>query len=152
MTTTEIGPLALKALEPQILTTNVRPFSSDIKTAVQGNSTNDIWPAGLFHLPELPYQGKKATARGTENLHAGRVCYNKAVPIAASLLDKIVVPPEPGLMGLLALPAGKGKIKRKLLAPDTYNLQETYFQGGSNRASPTCAGDEAVIAAAASGC
>jgi predicted CoA-substrate-specific enzyme activase len=148
VTTTEIGPLALKALEPPNFNDQCAAFiSSDIKTAVQeGNSTNDIL-AGLVYSICLNYLTRVKGNRpvGRKIFMQGGVCYNKAVPIAmASLLDKkIVVPPEPGLMGAFGVALEvKEKIKRKLLPPDTYNLQELASREIEQGKSFTCAGDE----------
>jgi predicted CoA-substrate-specific enzyme activase len=148
VTTTGIGPLALKALEPPNFNDQCAAFiSSDIKTAVQeGKSTNDIL-AGLVYSICLNYLTRVKGNRpvGRKVFMQGGVCYNQAVPIAmASLLDKeIVVPPEPGLMGAFGVALEvKDKIGRKLLKPEVYDLKELAEREIERGKTFTCSGDE----------
>ena len=57
----------------------------------------------------------------------GGVCYNKAVPIAMAVLTKkkIIVPPEPGLMGAFGVALEvKKRQKSKLLKEGSFDLKE----------------------------
>ncbi|HOJ51277.1 MAG TPA: acyl-CoA dehydratase activase [Syntrophales bacterium] len=100
----EIGALALQANKPPNFNDQCAAFiSSDIKTAThEGISREDIL-AGLVYSVCLNYinRVKGNRAVGENIFMQGGVCYNKAVPLAMASLTgkKIVVPPEPGLMG-----------------------------------------------------
>ena len=101
---TEIEEIAFKGEAPPNFNDQCSAFiSSDIKSAIQeGISIEDIC-AGLVYSICLNYTNRVKGNRpvGQKVFMQGGVCYNKAVPVAmAALTDKkIIVPPEPGLMG-----------------------------------------------------
>ena len=100
----EIEEIALKGEKPPNFNDQCSAFiSSDIKSAIQeGIKVEDIC-AGLVYSICLNYTNrvKGNRAVGDKVFMQGGVCYNKAVPIAMAALTgkKIIVPPEPGLMG-----------------------------------------------------
>lgn len=102
--TEEIGELALKGDMPPNFTDQCSAFiSSDIKIATQeGISRNNVL-AGLVYSICMNYLNRVKGARpvGKKIFMQGGVCYNKAIPAAmAALMNcKIIVPPDPGLMG-----------------------------------------------------
>ena len=128
--TEEIGNIALLSKNPPNFNDQCAAFiGSDIKSAIQsGIEVNDI-AAGLVYSICLNYTNrvKGSRAIGQKVFMQGGVCYNKAVPIAMAALTgkKIVVPPEPGLMGAfgVALEAGN-KIRLGLLEKMSFDLTE----------------------------
>ncbi|MFA6355772.1 MAG: acyl-CoA dehydratase activase [Candidatus Omnitrophota bacterium] len=128
----------LAAIEPQAMRGESPPnfndqcaafISSDIKTAsYEGLKKEDI-VAGLVYSICMNYINRVKGNRivGDKVLMQGGVCYNKAVPVAmASLLGKkIVVPPEPGLMGAFGVALEiKDKLKHGLLKRKEFKLSE----------------------------
>lgn len=101
---TSIGPTALEAKTPPNFNDQCAAFiGSDIKSAIQeGISTNDI-VAGLVYSVCMNYINRVKGNRpvGNKVFMQGGVCYNEAVPVAVAALTgkRVVVPPEPGLMG-----------------------------------------------------
>src|SRR6056297_4018789 len=101
---TKIEDIAFRGKNPPNFNDQCSAFiSSDIKSAIQeGISIEDIC-AGLVYSICLNYTNRVKGNRpvGQKVFMQGGVCYNKAVPVAmAALTDKkIIVPPEPGLMG-----------------------------------------------------
>ncbi len=102
--TTDIADQAMRAAEPPNFNDQCSAFiSSDIKVAVhEGLSIPDIC-AGLVYSVCQNYNNRVKGNRpvGRKVFMQGGVCYNRAVPVAMSVLlgRDIVVPPEPGLMG-----------------------------------------------------
>jgi predicted CoA-substrate-specific enzyme activase len=100
----DIGDLAYQGLRPPNFNDQCAAFiSSDIKIATQeGLPLADI-VAGLVYSICMNYANRVKGARpmGGRIFMQGGVCYNKAVPAAMAALTgkRIVVPPEPGLMG-----------------------------------------------------
>lgn len=78
-------------------------ISSDVKHALQEGIGKDDVVAGLVYSICMNYVNRVKGNRpvGKKVFMQGGVCYNKAVPVAMSVLvgKKIIVPPEPGLMG-----------------------------------------------------
>ncbi len=78
-------------------------IGSDIKTAIQHGTTMDDSVAGLVYSVCSNYLTRVKGNRpvGKKIFMQGGVCYNRAVPLAMSVLcdREIVVPPDPGLMG-----------------------------------------------------
>ncbi len=101
---TDIAERAFNALNPPNFNDQCSAFiSSDIKNALNdGLNTDDIL-AGLVYSICQNYINRVKGNRpiGKKIFMQGGVCYNKAVPIAMAALTgkKIIVPPEPGLMG-----------------------------------------------------
>lgn len=100
----DIAPLALRGKRPPNFNDQCAAFiSSDIKTAThEGIGKEDIL-AGLVYSVCLNYinRVKGNRAVGDHLFMQGGVCYNEAVPLAMAALTgkRIIVPPEPGLMG-----------------------------------------------------
>ncbi|HOV12806.1 MAG TPA: acyl-CoA dehydratase activase [Spirochaetota bacterium] len=100
----DISDIALKAKTPPNFSDQCAAFiSSDINTAMQEGITKDDIIAGLVYSICINYvnrvRGERQT--GKKVFMQGGVCYNKSVPVAMAALigKKIIVPPEPGLMG-----------------------------------------------------
>ena len=145
---TSIAPRAMRASSPPNFNDQCAAFiGSDIKTAVQeGISTDDIL-GGLVYSICLNYLNRVKGNRpeGQKIYMQGGVCYNKAVPIAmASLLNKkIVVPPEPGLMGAFGVALDiSEKIRLGLLPAQSFNLEELASREIQYEKPFDCKGDE----------
>ena len=101
---TEIANLALKGENPPNFSDQCAAFiNSDIKTAIQEGISRENICAGLVYSICMNYLNRVKGNRpvGKKLFMQGGTCYNKAVPIAMACLTgkRIVVPPEPGLMG-----------------------------------------------------
>ena len=100
----DIADFALKGTCPPNFNDQCAAFiSSDIKTAIhEGIDYHDII-AGLVYSICMNYNNRVKGNRpvGEKIFMQGGVCYNRAVPLAMAALTgkKIIVPPEPGLMG-----------------------------------------------------
>ena len=100
----DISDIALRSNNPPNFSDQCSAFiSSDINTALQEGITKEDIIAGLVYSICINYvnrvRGERQT--GKKVFMQGGVCYNKSVPIAMAALigKKIIVPPEPGLMG-----------------------------------------------------
>lgn len=128
--TEEIEEIALRAKNPPNFSDQCAAFiSSDIKTAQNENLSREDIIAGLVYSICLNYINRVKGNRqvGEVVFMQGGVCYNKAIPIAmAGLLGKrIIVPPEPGLMGAFGVALQvKEKIQLGLLEPQEFSLEE----------------------------
>ena len=127
---TEIGDRAVTAKHPPNFNDQCAAFiSSDIKIATQeGLPLTDIL-AGLVYSICMNYTNRVKGNRpvGDTVFMQGGVCYNQAVPMAmASLTGKrIVVPPEPGLMGALGVALEvRHRLDQGLLEEQTFDLAE----------------------------
>ncbi len=100
----EIAPIALKGSNPPNFNDQCAAFiSSDIKNAFhEGISMEDI-VAGLVYSICMNYSNRVKGNRtmGQKVFMQGGVCYNRAVPLAMAALTgkRIIVPPDPGLIG-----------------------------------------------------
>jgi len=100
----EIAPIALKGTNPPNFNDQCAAFiSSDIKNAFhEGIPMEDI-VAGLVYSICMNYNNRVRGNRmvGQKVFMQGGVCYNGAVPLAMATLTgkKIIVPPDPGLIG-----------------------------------------------------
>ncbi len=128
----EISDIALKSTQPPNFNDQCSAFiSSDIATAFQeGLNKTDI-VAGLVYSICLNYNNRVRGARpiGKKIFMQGGVCYNKAVPYAmATLLNtKIIVPPEPGLMGAFGCAYEiKKRLEKGLMVESSFNLHTLY--------------------------
>jgi len=125
---TEIAEYALSANNPPNFNDQCSAFiSSDIKNALnEGLKPNDIL-AGLVYSICQNYINRVKGNRpiGRKIFMQGGVCYNKAVPIAMAALTgkKIIVPPEPGLMGAFGVALEvKSRIELGLYSKQNYSL------------------------------
>lgn len=114
--TLEIADMAMKGVKPPNFNDQCAAFiSSDIKTAIQEGLTKEDIAAGLVYSICMNYMNRVKGNRvvGRKVFMQGGVCYNRAVPIAMAALtgQKIIVPPEPGLMGAYGVAL---EVKRKL--------------------------------------
>lgn len=102
----QIAGMAMRGMNPPDFRDECAAFiASDIKLAGQEGVGRDDILAGLVYSICLNYLNRVKGARpaGRTIFMQGGVCYNRAVPVAmaACMQAKIVVPPEPGLMGAL---------------------------------------------------
>lgn len=144
--TEEIGELALKGHQPPNFTDQCSAFiSSDIKIASQeGVQKNDLL-AGLVYSICLNYLNRVKSSRpvGKKIFMQGGVCYNRAVPVAmASLMNcKIIVPPDPGLMGAFGVALEvKNRINSGITALQSFDLQTLIDREAHRESSITCSG------------
>ncbi len=142
----EIASLALEGRRPPNFNDQCAAFiSSDIKNAIhEGISQEDIL-AGLVYSICLNYINRVKGNRpvGDKIFMQGGVCYNAAVPLAmaAILGKKIVVPPEPGLMGAfgVALELEK-RMDLGLVRPQRFDLAALVSREVKHLEPFTCAG------------
>lgn len=126
----EIAEIALKAKNPPNFNDQCAAFiSSDIKTALQEGLAKEDIIAGLVYSICLNYLNRVKGSRpiGKKIFMQGGVCYNKAVPIAmAALLNKkVIVPPEPGLMGAYGVALEMiQRLELGILSPQYFSLEE----------------------------
>ena len=124
----EIGDIALKAKNPPNFNDQCAAFiSSDIKNASHENLEKEDIVAGLVYSICMNYTNRVKGNRpmGKKIFMQGGVCYNKAVPIAMAALTgkKIIVPPEPGLIGAFGVALEiKKRIELNLLEKQEFNL------------------------------
>jgi len=145
---TEIAGMALKGQQPPNFNDQCAAFiSSDIKNAMnEGLSKEDIL-AGLVYSICMNYANRVKGNRpvGKKVFMQGGVCYNKAVPIAMTALigKKIIVPPEPGLMGAFGVALEvKKRQKANLLKEKNFDLKELSEREIEYGKSFVCAGGE----------
>ncbi|MGB9913249.1 MAG: acyl-CoA dehydratase activase, partial [Candidatus Kapaibacteriota bacterium] len=128
--THEIEKIAFKAKNPPNFSDQCAAFiSSDIKTAQSENISREDIVAGLVYSICLNYINRVKGNRqvGDVIFMQGGVCYNRAIPVAMAALlgKKIIVPPEPGLMGAFGVALQvKEKIELGLLQPQEFSLEE----------------------------
>ncbi len=111
-----IGDIAIMGQNPPNFNDQCAAFiSSDIKNASHEGMTREDIVAGLVYSICMNYDNRVKGNRpvGNNIFMQGGVCYNKAVPVAMAALTgkRIVVPPEPGLMGAFGVAL---EIKRML--------------------------------------
>ena len=124
----DIEAIALRGSSPPNFNDQCAAFiSSDIKTAThEGIDKQDI-VAGLVYSICMNYANRVKGQRpvGERIFMQGGVCYNKAVPLAmANLIErKIIVPPDPGLIGAFGVALEtKNRIEMGLLEPQPFDL------------------------------
>ncbi|MDG5816109.1 acyl-CoA dehydratase activase [Chitinispirillales bacterium ANBcel5] len=146
--TEEIGERAIKGQSPPNFTDQCSAFiSSDIKLAGQeGIEKNDIL-AGLVYSVCMNYVNRVKGSRpiGKKIFMQGGVCYNKSVPIAmASLMQhRIIVPPEPGLMGAFGVALEtSNRIDLNLIPEAEFSLEELINREATRDGSFICAGGQ----------
>ncbi len=142
----EIASLAQKATRPPNFNDQCAAFiSSDIKNAIhEGISREDVL-AGLVYSICLNYINRVKGHRpvGEKVFMQGGVCYNAAVPLAMATVlgKKIVVPPEPGLMGAFGVALElKKRIELGLVAPQPYDLRKLVAREVTQKEPFTCPG------------
>jgi predicted CoA-substrate-specific enzyme activase len=142
----EIAGIAMRSHAPCNFNDQCAAFiSSDIKNASnEGVSCEDII-AGLVYSICMNYNNRVKGARkvGNRVFMQGGVCYNRAIPPAMAniLKKKIVVPPEPGLMGAFGVALEvKKKIGSGLLQKQPFDLQELKDREVEYGKVFTCAG------------
>ncbi len=126
----KIQEIALQGTNPPNFNDQCAAFiSSDIKTATHEGIAKEDIVAGLVYSICMNYANRVKGQRpvGDRIFMQGGVCYNKAVPLAmANLIErKIIVPPDPGLIGAfgVALEA-KNRIDTGLLEESSFDLSE----------------------------
>lgn len=156
--TRDIADLALKAATTPNFNDQCAAFiSSDIKLAVQeGLPLEDIL-AGLVHSVCLNYVSRVKGSRpvGQRVFMQGGVCYNRAVPAAMAMLTgkRIVVPPEPGLMGAVGVALVIDQRMRQGLLPESsFDLDDLAGREAVSREPFTCRGGKGGQAGCDRGC
>jgi predicted CoA-substrate-specific enzyme activase len=151
----EIGEIALHGQTPPNFNDQCAAFiSSDIKNASHEGMTREDIVAGLVYSICMNYNNRVKGNRpvGNNIFMQGGVCYNRAVPIAMAALTgkRIVVPPEPGLMGALAVALDiKRRLQLNIMKEGTFSLKtltdrtieyETPFicRGGKEKCDRKC--------------
>jgi predicted CoA-substrate-specific enzyme activase len=144
--TLEIGDIAFTATSPLDFNDQCAAFiGSDIKTAVQEQSAQPDVVAGLVYSICQNYLNRVKGNRpvGKKIFMQGGVCYNRAVPVAMANLcgQKIIVPPEPGLMGAFgaALETDR-KINQGLLEKQSFDLPDLINRNVEYREPFVCGG------------
>ncbi len=128
--TKDIGDFAMLGVNPPNFSEQCSAFiSSDIKRAIQEGMTKEDITAGLVYSICLNYVNRVKGNRsvGKKIFMQGGVCYNKSIPIAMAALTgkKIIVPPEPGLMGAFGVALDiKNKLNLGLLEEKEFDLSE----------------------------
>ncbi len=126
----EIGDLALQAASPPNFNDQCAAFiSSDIKNASHEGIGRENIVAGLVYSICMNYNNRVKGSRkiGEKIFMQGGVCYNRAVPLAMATLlgKKIVVPPDPGLIGAFGAALElKDKIGKGTIVKTSFSLSE----------------------------
>ncbi len=125
-----IADIALRGETPPNFNDQCAAFiSSDIKRAAhEGLSREDI-VAGLVYSICMNYHKRVKGSRpvGSRVFMQGGVCYNRAVPMAMAALvgKKIIVPPDPGLMGAFGVALEiKKRLNLGIMTEKRYRLRE----------------------------
>ncbi|MBN2545626.1 MAG: activase [Spirochaetes bacterium] len=126
----DIADIALNAENPPNFSDQCAAFiSSDIKTAIQEGISKENIIAGLVYSICINYINRVKGFRQTGKIifMQGGVCYNRAIPIAMAALTgkKIIVPPDPGLMGAYGVAIEVSNlINNNLLKKQRFDLKE----------------------------
>ena len=112
----EIAAIALEGRRPPNFSDQCAAFiNSDIKRAFHEGIAREEVVAGLVYSICMNYHKrvKGNRAVGRKVFMQGGVCYNRAVPLAMAAVTgrRIIVPPDPGLMGAFGVAL---EIKRRL--------------------------------------
>ncbi len=142
----EIAGVALKGDSPPNFSDQCAAFiASDIKNAIQEGVSRENIVAGLVYSVCMNYNNRVKGNRpvGEKVFMQGGVCYNHAVPLAMADLTgkKIIVPPEPGLMGAfgVALEVRK-RLDHGLMAAHRFSLKALADRDVTYRRSFVCKG------------
>ncbi|MFO7761581.1 MAG: acyl-CoA dehydratase activase [Thermodesulfobacteriota bacterium] len=143
---TEIGRTAYEGTCPPNFNDQCAAFiGSDIKSAAQeGIPVEDI-VAGLVYSICMNYINRVKGNRpvGEKVFVQGGVCYNEAVPAAMAALTgkKMVVPPDPGLMGAFGVALEvEHRLEQGLLEKQEFDLQELIRRDVKYREPFICGG------------
>jgi predicted CoA-substrate-specific enzyme activase len=126
----EIERIALLGERPPNFNDQCAAFiSSDIKTATHEGIGREDVVAGLVYSICMNYTNRVKGQRpvGDTIFMQGGVCYNRAVPLAmANLIERrIVVPPDPGLIGAFGVALEvKNRIAAGLTAERRFDVRE----------------------------
>ena len=127
--TEEIAEIALRGRRPPDFNDQCAAFiNSDIKRAFHEGIAQEDIVAGLVYSICMNYHKrvKGSRAVGRKVFMQGGVCYNRAVPLAMAAVTgrRIVVPPDPGLMGAFGVALEiKRRIELGLLRPQRFSLE-----------------------------
>ncbi|MFI5253321.1 MAG: acyl-CoA dehydratase activase [Bacteroidota bacterium] len=127
---TDIQQIALEAEHPLNFNDQCAAFiSSDIQNASHEHTGREDIIAGLVYSICMNYNNRVRGSRkiGEKIFMQGGVCYNRAVPLAmaALLKKKIIVPPEPGLIGAFGAALEiEGKINSGRMEKSEFSLKE----------------------------
>ncbi len=144
--TEKIADLAVLGEAPPDFSDQCAAFiSSDIKIAGQEGIQKENVLAGLVYSICMNYVNRVKGPRpvGKRIFMQGGVCYNKAVPLAmASLMQtKIVVPPEPGLMGAIGVALETAqRLETEALEARAFDLGELAVREAVREKTFICAG------------
>ena len=142
----DIGDIALTAKNPPNFNDQCAAFiGSDIKVASQEGVSRDDMVAGLVYSICMNYNNRvKGNRRvGDKVFMQGGVCYNKAVPVAMAALTgkKIIVPPDPGLMGAFGVALEvKKRLENNLLESKEFDLDTLINRNVEYKEPFICAG------------
>ncbi|HQN77703.1 MAG TPA: acyl-CoA dehydratase activase [Syntrophales bacterium] len=127
--TEEIAGFALQGETPPNFNDQCAAFiSSDIKKAFQDGIGREDVVAGLVYSICMNYDHRVKGNRpvGEKVFMQGGVCYNRAVPLAMAALTgrRIVVPPDPGLIGAFGVALEvRRRMELGLMAPGRFSLE-----------------------------
>ncbi|MFW6324340.1 MAG: acyl-CoA dehydratase activase, partial [Desulfovibrionales bacterium] len=127
---TDIGRIAYQGERPPNFNDQCAAFiSSDIKIATQEGLPLEDIIAGLVYSICMNYNNRVKGNRpvGRKVFMQGGVCYNEAVPAAMAALTgkRIVVPPDPGLMGALGVALEvQRRMEKGIVEPSRFDLSE----------------------------
>jgi predicted CoA-substrate-specific enzyme activase len=142
----DIQDIALQAESPLNFNDQCAAFiGSDIKNASHENNTRENIVAGLVYSICMNYNNRVKGPRktGEKIFMQGGVCYNKAIPLAmaALLQKKIIVPPDPGLMGAFGTALEiKDRIHKGLLHRSVFLLKELAARQAESGRNFVCVG------------
>lgn len=142
----DIADVALAAQRPPNFSDQCAAFiSSDINTALQEGISREDIVAGLVYSICINYVNRVKGSRqvGNKVFMQGGVCYNRAVPLAMAAISgkRIIVPPEPGLMGAYGVALEiKNMLSAGLLPAGNFDLAELADRGVSYGKNFVCPG------------
>lgn len=142
----DIADIALKGTRPPNFNDQCAAFiSSDIKTAIQEGIAREDIVAGLVYSVCLNYINRVKGNRpvGQKVFMQGGVCYNRAVPLAMAAITgkRIIVPPEPGLMGAFGVAlVVKQKLEKGEIHEGEFDLEALAKRQVAHVKSFTCSG------------
>ncbi len=142
----EIAGTAFRGMNPPNFSDQCAAFiGSDIKLAGQEGLPGEDIVSGLVYSICMNYSARVKGNRtvGNKIFMQGGVCYNRAVPVAMAALTgrRIVVPPDPGLMGAfgVALETAK-RMDEGLIEPGCFDLSDLAGREVEYRKPFTCNG------------
>ncbi len=128
--TEQIAGKALTGENPPNFNDQCAAFiSSDIKSAFHEGIQKEDIIAGLVYSIAMNYNSRVRGNRpvGRKIFMQGGVCYNKAVPMAMAALtgNRIIVPPDPGLLGAFGVALEvKRRMQLGLIRPSLFSISE----------------------------